>query len=913
MENDKKMEEHETKTAAEQTTQELKKEIRSLKRKLALAEINFTRSRQVVIAQDRIDGILHSAFKEEQKFFNLVLENTTNILLLFDSNGRFAYASQTYLQAANIDNFVFLNGKHINEIFLPIVNEEKNKVFIKALNTAISQKKTITLEEEIDFSRSDSLRTYSILITPMQDEKSNNAGIMLLFNDITEQKAMHNEMRRIEIAEESNKAKSQFLARMSHEIRTPMNAILGMTELAIREKIPDSTQEHILAIKQAGSNLLSIINDILDFSKIERGKLEITAEEYRLSSLAIDIINIIKIQAYDSNIRFVVNIDNNLPNILLGDSIRIRQIMLNILNNAVKYTNSGFVSFSINGSVTDDTVNLVIVISDSGRGIKKENLDKIFDEFSQFDTMENKGIEGTGLGLAIALGLTKAMNGTIEVESEYGKGSVFTITLPQKILSQEKFAEIENAKGKNVLIFEQRNVSANSIAQAMRGFGIDYKLAETYEEFYNALSIKRFAYIFISLALYDKVKETYKQLNYDSRIVLISEFGKNTHNENISVITTPIFSIPVANVLNGASDNRIRYEKGISMVKFAAPKAKVLIVDDINTNLRVAKGLMLPYNMQIDLCGSGEEAIEAAKLKHYDLIFMDHMMPGMNGIEAVSYIRNLETKGNHNKKVPIIALTANAVSGTKEMFLKNNFNDFLSKPIDTLKLSLILEKWIPQKKQQKPTTEYFASFKNVNTDENIEIADLDTKQGIKNSGGRFDYYIRILGVFRKDCIGKMKEIEICFEEENLHLYTIYLHALKSASANIGANGISEAAKSLEMAGQNGNINYIRKHHSNFISSLEKLLRKIDETIIEQNKDNQKETINKQTLKNELAALKTAMINFDITSINQTAKKLQAFTQAACFDTISTILRYKLTGEYDKAISLIDELLKQFYA
>jgi len=558
-----------------------------------------------------------------------------------------------------------------------------------------------------------------------------------------------------QLAEAASKAKSDFLAKMSHEIRTPMNAIIGMAEMALREYISDAAREHILTIKKAGANLLSIINDILDFSKIESGKLEIVPRNYLFSSLINDVVSIIKMRIADSNLNFVVNIDPNVPNSLFGDEIRIRQVLLNILINAVKYTKKGSISFSVNGEITGDSVLLTIEVADSGIGIKKEDLEKLFDDFVRFDFAVNKGVEGTGLGLAITKNLIKMMNGNISVQSEYGKGSTFTVKLPQKIRSHEQLFE-------------------------------------------------------------------------------------STKNDSVAI-------------------------------KFNAPKARILVVDDIDTNLKVAKGLMQPYKMQVDLCSSGIEAIERVKENDYDLVFMDHMMPEMDGIEATKLIR--KTHAN----LPIVALTANAVSGTKEMFLSNGFSDFLSKPIDIIKLNSILEKWLPEEKQEK-TTETAHTSSNVN--------------------------IEILDTFYKDGLKKIKEIKECLETENYSLYTIYIHALKSASASVGALDLSEKAKLLEKAGKQGDFTYIKHNTSKFLTALETLLDSINATLLENKKIGQEGPLDFEALKIELNKLKEAIGIFDSDAIDEATKSLRAFTQVA---EVENILQKTLNGEYDEVVAIIDGL------
>jgi len=561
-----------------------------------------------------------------------------------------------------------------------------------------------------------------------------------------------------QLVEAASKAKSDFLAKMSHEIRTPMNAIIGMAELALRESSLDAVRKHIATIKQAGANLLAIINDILDFSKIESGKMEIIPTDYLLSSLINDVVNIIKMRVMESGLRFDVKVDSNIPNALFGDEIRIRQVLLNVLSNAVKYTKKGFVSFSVNGEINEDTVLLTIEVADSGSGIKPEDLNRLFGEFVQIDLKSHKGVEGTGLGLAITKNLVTAMGGNISVQSEYGSGSTFTVKLPQKIRSHEPFGVIETPK---------------------------------------------------------------------------------EYSENVTI-------------------------------KFKAPKAKILIVDDIDTNLKVAEGLMLPYKMQIDLRLSGAEAIEAVKANDYDIVFMDHMMPEMDGIEATKRIREMGYG-----ELPIIALTANAVSGTKEMFLSNGFNDFLSKPIDIIKMNAILSKWLPKEKQEKTTETVLKSESNVNSE--------------------------VLSTFHRDGVNKIEEIKKCLETDNYNLYTIYVHALKSASASIGASELSEMAKSLENAGKQHDFAYIKQHNPAFISALEVVLDDISKVL---KKDEPKGSVDFATLKIELNKLKEAIRVFDSDAIDEATNSLRAFAE------VEDILQKTLIGKYKEAEAAIDDLIKE---
>jgi len=695
----------------------------------------------------------------------------------------------------------------------------------------------------------------------------------------------------------ASKAKSDFLAKMSHEIRTPMNAIIGMAELALRKNMSDAVREHIITIKQAGNNLLYIINDILDISKIESGKLEIVSGNYEFSSLINDVVSIIRMRIIDSNISFVVNIDCNIPSFLFGDETRIRQILLNILSNAAKYTKKGFVSFSVSGKINEDTVLLTIDVSDSGNGIKPEDLKKLFGEFVQIDLAANKGIEGTGLGLAITKNLIKMMNGDVNVKSEYGKGSSFIITLPQKIQSLKPVAVVINPKEKKVLVYEQNKIYADSIVNAIGNLGVECGRVENDDELREKLKTENYTFLFISYSMLENVKNIIQELDSKTKMVVLTEFGNAVVDMNLSVLPMPVHSISVANILNGVSESFSYSSNENATIRIIAPNAKILVVDDIETNLKVAKGLMQPYQMKIDARLSGAEAIEAVKENNYDLVFMDHMMPEMDGIEATKRIRAM------GKDLPIIALTANAVSGTKEMFLSNGFNDFLSKPIDTVNLNSILEKWLPEEKQEKAMESTHES--DLNTD--FEIDGIDVKKGIFMSGGTLKGYIEILSTFYKDGLNKIDEIKKCLEKDDYPLYTTYIHALKSASASIGALDLSEIAKSLEVAGNNRDLAYIEQYNPEFLKAFEVLLNNINKALLA-NKNKEQGPVDFESLKHELNKLKNAISNYNFGVIDDAVNILRSFTQSAGIgESIENILQKTMIGEYDEAVAMIDAI------
>ena len=848
---------------------------------------------------------------ELEMYVQLILANTPNLLLLFNKEKQLVYASDSCFRNYKVFNTDDLTGKNIHDLLIPMTSEESVNEIKQLYELSISENRTMETELEIIFDNDNSHRYFKIQITPMLDANNIFRGVMMFLLDMTENVHARREAEEArKLAEQSSQSKTVFLAKMSHEIRTPMNAIVGMTELAMREKIPPAAQEHILTIRQAGANLLSIINDILDFSKIETGNLEIIPKNYPVASLINDVISIIRIRVIDSQVRFLVNVDNEIPCILFGDEVRMRQILLNILSNAVKYTKEGFVTFTISGKkIDEETISIIIEVIDSGIGIRKNDIPKLFNEFTQFGFSKDFYIEGTGLGLAITRKIIEAMHGSIDVESEYGKGSVFTIKIPQKYYIAEKIASVKNPNKQNVLVYEDREIYAASIIRTLNSLGIKNETVSAESEFLEAIQKKQHSYLFISLALFDNVKSKLQKPEINKKIVLLANFGEIVSDTSLNVITMPVHSISIANMLNGVSDSFNYVSSNESMEKFTAPDTRVLIVDDIITNLKVAEGLLLPYKMQVYVCKTGMMAIEMVKTIRFDAVFMDHMMPEMDGIETTMRIRALGDTDPYYKNVPIIALTANAVSGTEEMFYKNGFDDFLSKPIDTIQLNAVLERWIPKEKQISSTGINRTIKENYDITEKIKISGINIKKGITITGGSVKNYLKTLAVFYKDGTEKIDEIKKCLETKNLPLYTIHIHALKSACGNIGAEELSETAKTLEMAGKQRDLDFILTNNTVFISDLETMLVNIHKALRERREEAKNEAPVMETLKVHLSELREALNELDSKKIKKIVTGLNEYTEISDIGkTVEKILEYVLIGGYDEAAAIIDSLL-----
>jgi len=663
--------------------------------------------------------------------------------------------------------------------------------------------------ETISLKSTSGIRICEMSLTVEKDKYNEAVCKVIVLMDLTTIKEMEASIKvALQEAIDANNIKSDFLAKMSHEIRTPMSAISGMTELILREITTGTTREYAQTIWQASANLLSIINSLLDFSKIEKGTIELQPVHYSLTSLLDDLDTIVRTQLITNDVNLIINPAGNIPDILYGDETKIRQILLNLLSNAVKHTKFGYISLTAKYEFLDenDTLELILIVEDTGRGIKQEDIGSLFTEYYQVNT----GTDGVGLGLAISKGFVSAMGGNIEVESEYGKGSTFSVSVPQKVGNTEQFRK------------------------ANKSAGID-----------SAINM------------------------YDDSYV------------------------------------------------FTAPNARVLIVDDIQTNLKVVKGLLEPYKMNVDLCLSGIEAIETVQSQQYDLIFMDYRMPEMDGMEATQHIRKLGNSDSYYSRLPIIALTANAVSGMKEMFLKGGFTDYMSKPIDISELNTILLRRIPK---EKHIYTRIGSGETVNVDSSVfipkEIEGIDINKGIRLTGGKIEYYLEALISFHSDVLERLDLLNKYIKEGNVKDYTTIIHALKSAAANIGAGEISKLAEDLEIAGINNDIKLIEDNNEFFMTTAKKLLENIDAAIkdyadhgrvIAENNAGTGHN-NDEAIKKELRALKSALETIDIGSIHIIVDELMRLARAEEEkNTIREISKHILLFEYDEACGLIDSI------
>ena len=636
----------------------------------------------------------------------------------------------------------------------------------------------------------------------------------------------------IENLEYAGRTKNDFLANMSHEIRTPMNAIVGMCELILRDDINESVRENCFNIQNSSRSLLSIINDILDFSKIEAGKIELVEERFNLASTINDVINMAMTRKGDKNIEIVVRVDPTIPKGLIGDELRIRQVIVNLLTNAVKFTHKGCVIVRISQSKHEYGINLNVSVKDTGIGITEENIEKLFTSFQQVDTRKNRSVEGTGLGLAISKRLVTKMGGFINVFSNYGVGSEFRFVVPLKVADPEPFITINDIEKARVAVYldwqkydHPRTVRAyrNLINDLRRQFNVNVSVFNDVEALKQGMEEDVYTHCFIAKEEYLGNRELFDAFAKKCQVLVVQDrFDTIELPDNIKKVYKPFYALSFAAVMNNEKFVLDVHGHKTFTARFIAPDAKVLIVDDNAINLKVAAGLMKPYGMKIITVASGQEAIEAVKSKDYDIVFMDHMMPGMDGVEATQIIRDMHDE--YYRQVPIIALTANAVNGAREMFLSNGFNDFLPKPIETTVLDRMLRIWLPG--ERLITTSTIVKQEDVpgqKTRKEPKEATEETYDGIINyekglvyTGGSRETYYEVLEVYIANSEEYRESLAAHYEASEWSSYTVEVHALKSSSLSIGAESLSELAKKLELAGKAERYEVIHEWHSKVI-------------------------------------------------------------------------------------------------
>lgn len=694
----------------------------------------------------------------------LILDKNYNIVVINKFSEKFLGINESDIKDYSIEDFFDIDKEDIT-----------NKVSLSEINCKTNN------------------AVCSLSVSRLKDRKDEIFGYIVFVVDQTESvKAMRQVEESRKMAEDANKAKSEFLANMSHEIRTPINVIIGMDEMILRETKDRQLVKYASDIKLASNSLLSLVNDILDVSKIESGKMEIISTEYETREFLLEIVTAMSFKAREKGLKFVFNIDEKLPKLLYGDDVHIRQIMNNLLSNAIKYTAKGQVIFSVDCYMIDrENVDIQVAVTDTGCGIKKEDIHKLFDAFTRVDERNNRTIEGTGLGLKITKELLDMMGGVLDVKSIYGRGSTFSCSFRQKIVNGEA----------------------------------------------------------------------------------IGDFNKYYENhQNTSYI----------------------YSK-----TFEAPSASILVVDDNQMNLNVVDNLLKDTKMNIVTVLSGQAAVESARNNKYDIIFMDHMMPVMDGFEAFTAIK--EDEEGLNKDTPIIAMTANAISGARQVYRDYGFAEYISKPVDPSKLNDVITSFVDSDKIQYVN----AKISDLESGEGeskemkriqryLEDKGINAIAGLRNVNNKILNYQETLRMFVKGYKEKRATLQKLLDDDMSKEYGIEAHALKANARIIGAEEFSSLCYIHEMAGKEFRLDQAKKSWKELVSEWSKLVDIINSYLREIDFDREEVLYDASKLKSigeeELGKL-----------IDEIKELIEDYEHHEAKDKIELLMDYKLPDDIKEAV------------
>ena len=669
-------------------------------------------------------------------------------------------------------------------------------------------------------------------------------------------------------------SKDDFVANVSHEIRTPINTICGMSEIMLREELPYKLKENVQSMQIAGRNLMGVVSDILDFSELQSGKIELEEEAYNITSTINDVINMTMARKNEKKIELIVDCDATMPSVLLGDEKKLRRVIMNLVDNAIKFTEEGCVSLAIGYRKESYGINLVISVKDTGIGMDPESLEQLFVSFSQVDTSTKRQEGGLGLGLAISHALIQKMGGAITVKSKLEKGTVVKVVVPQKVLDEEPVASLQNRENISVATYidmEQftqvaiRDEYSNMIQHMVEQLRGKCHVCRNLGELQRRNEYEKFTHVFISYAEYSKDQAYFDDLAKQTNVVTVLNQHEERYvtNPDLYKIYKPFYILTIVSVLNGLYDKK-RGRQNMTMEKFVTRNAHVLVVDDNRMNLRVVEELLSNYKIKVTTALSGEEALDKIVTVDYDFVFMDHMMPGMDGVETLHRIRGL--LGTYYKKVPVVALTANTVAGTRESLLAEGFNDFLEKPIERSVLERVLKRNLPDEKIVRK--EDITPAQEEKAECELQIQELDIEKGILYCNGK-EQYLRILRGYCEDWDNSSDLAETLFEKQDWKNYTIAVHGMKSAMRSIGAMQLSEKARLLEYAGKENRIDFIIENHRSLMEEYIALFERLKQNEIICPKKKEEEAFEEKVEPNKLPLLSTDLLERTIEQMEET--------------------------------------------
>jgi len=600
-----------------------------------------------------------------------------------------------------------------------------------------------------------------------------------------------------------------------------------------KEELPEQVIGNIRAISGAGHRVSEQIGDILDFTEIDMGKLTVTRETYMINSLVNDLLVQLSF-AEDYGLELVIDMDPLIPAELVGDASKIKKILWHLICNGYKFTKEGGVYVHIYPIKREYGINLVLEVTDTGIGMSAEEIDRAYEKFYQSDSGKTRTAGGLGLGIPIVNGFTKAMNGVLAIESEDNEGTTVRVSIPQGVDDASPCISVRDGDNFVVIGFlgfmttghqSVREFYMRMIANIVRGFGVPFKRVQSRDELKRMIDSERITHVFIGTGEYLENRDYVDEIAGEMNVAVVAD--RDFHGEvgrGVSLLPKPFYGGQIANFLNHAFDGK----ENNAGERMTCPGLKVLVVDDEPMNLLVARGIFETYGMVVDTAPGGREAIEMCSVKDYGVVFMDHMMPEMDGVEAMKRIRMNASR--MHKEICIVALTANAISSAKEMFMSEGFDGFIPKPIEITEFERVMKRILPKsaivyEKLEAESGSPAAAGRSENRVITAELAryGVDTTGGLRYCGGDEDFYAQVLAEYAKDPESRLKELNGLYEKEDWHEYSIRVHAIKSTSKMIGASALSDMARELEEYSKKDDEPSIRKLHPDFVPKYEALL------------------------------------------------------------------------------------------
>ncbi|MBR1740330.1 MAG: response regulator [Lachnospiraceae bacterium] len=636
----------------------------------------------------------------------------------------------------------------------------------------------------------------------------------------------------IAVLEDSTNRLNDFLANVSHEIRTPVNAIIGLTGICLDQEKDEKIADSMKSVQEAGKRVAEQISDILDFSEIDRGNLAVSVEDYMLSSLLNDLMMELRMFK-EPEIELVIDVDPEIPNVMNTDVTKLKKILWHLIVNGLKYTKKGGVYVRLSAIEQEYGMNLCIEVTDTGIGMDDLELERIFEQFYQADSGRTRSTSGLGLGMSIVSGFVRALGGFITIDSRPDMGTTVHVSIPQRVVDHSEcmmLADREKISLGGFLHFDKFPVPSvrefyNSMVYNMvRGLKLHMHRVDRVESLKELVENIELTHLFGGEEEYRLNTAYLDELSQKMLVVVVAnESLKLSEHSKARLLKKPFYCFPVISILDSDLNTEIFREGAMH-----CPGVRALVVDDEPMNLTVAKGIFKRYDMTVTTASSGQESIELCSKQEFDIVFMDHMMPGMDGIEAMKQIKANAKKDGRD--FPVVALTANAVSSAKEMFLSEGFDGFVSKPIELVELERVVRRVLPktsvvfetgsetgqdlngQGRKKEDSTQKLEKDAGSGVYTKLQSLGINTAKGLHYCQNDEDFYKTLLLQFAEESEEKRKNMEFFLEKEELSKYAILVHALKSTAKMIGSMELSEKAKALEFAAKEGNTGFIHANH-----------------------------------------------------------------------------------------------------